>query len=404
MAIADAAPDVMSATYEADPYPILENLRENYPITFNEGLNSWLISRYEDVERVLKSPAFNTENYAWQLEPVHGRTVLQLEGPDHRRTRGIISPTLRGSGMRKNFESVIAGNVTRLIDAFRRDGQVDLVKEFTHKLPMSVILDILGLDPEMKPTFYVWYNGIHDYFTNISGDEAVAREGLRVKEELQAYMLPLIAERRENPGEDLISKIVHAEVKGERLSDMDIKSFVSFLLVAGSESTDLQMANMWLRLIEHPDQLAAVREDRSLIGAAFAEALRHTPAVLMIMRQASEDVDFHGITVPAGNTVTLLLAAANRDPRKYKDPETYNLFREELDPEKELTRGASQTTFALGRHFCIGSRLAALEAEIGANHVLDAMDDIAFADGVAPRQEGNFVRAPRTMPLTFTPR
>ena len=394
----------MSAAYEADPYPILDDLRENYPITFNETLNSWVLSRYDDVERVLKSPTFTTENYAWQLEPVHGLTVMQMEGPEHRRTRGIVSPTLRGGGMRKNFESVIAGNVTRLIDGWRHDGQVDLVKQFTHKLPMSVILDILGLDAEMKPTFHVWYNGIHDYFTNISGDEAVAKEGLRVKEELQAYMLPLIAERRENPGEDLISKIVHAEVKGERMSDIDIKSFVSFLLVAGSESTDLQMANMWLRLIENPDQLAAVRDDRNLIGAAFAEALRHAPAVLMIMRQASKDVDFHGTTVPAGDTVTLLLAAANRDPRKYKDPDGYNLFRDELDPVKELTRGASQTTFALGRHFCIGSRLAALEAETGANQLLDAMDDIAFAGGVAPKQEGNFVRAPRTMPVTFTPR
>ncbi len=160
-------------------------------------------------------------------------------------------------------------------------------------------------------------------------------------------MLPLIAERKDNPGEDLISKIVHAEIDGERLSDIEIKSFVSFLLVAGSETTDLQMANMWLRLLEHPEQLAAVRQDRSLIPAAFAETLRHTPAVLMIMRQASEDTDFHNKTVRAGETVTLLLAAANQ--------------------------------------------------------LLDSMDDIAFADGITPKQEGNFVRAPRSFPVTFRP-
>ena len=111
------------------------------------------------------------------------------------------------------------------------------------------------------------------------------------------------------------------------MSDMDIKSFVSFLLVAGSESTDYQMSNMWLRLLENPDQLAAVREDRSLIGSAFAESLRHTPAVLMIMRQAGEDAEFHGTTVSAGSTVTLMLAAANRDPRKFADPERFDLFR-----------------------------------------------------------------------------
>ena len=398
-----SAPDIMSAAYEADPYPILDDLRENYPITFNEGLNGWVLSRYDDVERVLKSPAFTTENYAWQHEPVHGRTIMQLEGPEHQRTRGTVGPALRGNRLRENFESVVASNVTGLIDAFRHDGHVDLVKQFTHKLPMSVILDILGLDPEMKPTVHVWYNDIIGYFTNIAGDEAVAKAGLRAKDELQAYMLPLIARRRKKPGEDLISRIVQAEIKGERMSDIDIKSFVSFLLVAGSETTDLQMANMWLRLIENPDQLAAVRADRSLIPAAFAEALRHAPSVLMIMRQASEDVTFYGATVRAGDTVTLLLAAANRDPRKFEGPETFNLFRKELGGERELTRGTTQTTFGLGSHHCLGSRLAGLEAETSANQLLDAMDDVTFEGGVTPKQEGNFVRAPRSMPVTFTP-
>ena len=266
-----------------------------------------------------------------------------------------------------------------------------------------MILDVLGLDHDMKPTFHIWYNAIHDYFTNIAGDEEIHQAGLRVKEELQAYMLPLIAERKENPGDDLISKIVHAEIEGERLTDIEIKSFISFLLVAGSETTDLQMANMWLRLIEHPDQLAAVRKDRSLIPAAFAETLRHTPAVLMIMRQASEDTEFHNTTVRAGELVTLLLAAANHDPRKYQNPEAFNIFREGVDPAIELEQYASHSTFARGRHFCIGSKLAGLEVEISANQLLDAMDDIAFADGVTPKQEGNFVRSPRCFPVTFKP-
>jgi pulcherriminic acid synthase len=382
---------------------MLNEIRENHPITFHDGLNSWLLSRFDDVEKVLTSRTFTTENYAWQLEPVHGPTLLQLEGTRHRLTRRIITPTLRGRSMRDTFEQVIKGNCERLIDDWRRDGYVDLVKQFTQKLPLSVILDVLGLEHDMKPTFRVWYNAIHDYFTNIAGDEAVRQAGLRVKEELQAYMLPLIAERKDNPGEDLISKIVHAEIDGERLSDIEIKSFVSFLLVAGSETTDLQMANMWLRLLEHPDQLAAVRQDRSLIPAAFAETLRHTPAVLMIMRQASEDTDFHNKTVRAGETVTLLLAAANHDPRKYQNPEEFNIFREGLNPVIELEQYASHSTFARGRHFCIGSKLAGLEAEISANQLLDAMDDIAFADGVAPKQEGNFVRAPRSFPVTFKP-
>ena len=395
--------DIMTPEYEVDPNPILDNIRENHPIYFHEGLDSWVLSRHEDILEALRNPSFTTENYAWQLEPVHGKNILQMEGSDHRSMRAIVTPTLRGDQLRENFESVAEHNAKELIDVWRYDGNVELVSQFTLRLPLSVIIDVLGLDAEDKPKFHVWYNAIHDYFTNTAGDPEVEAAGLRTHDELKAFLMPLIQERKMNPGEDLISKIVHAEIDGERMSDIDIKSYISFLLVAGRESTDLQMANMWMRLLENPEQLKAVREDRSLIRTAFAEALRHTPAVLMIMREASEDVEFHGVTIPAGATVTLMLAAANRDPRKFSAPETFNIFRDDLETEKEYTAAANHMTFALGRHFCIGTYLAVMEAEIATNLLLDAMGDIAFSNGKSPKQLGSFVRAPRHMPLTFTP-
>lgn len=396
-------PDIMSAEYEKNPYPILTDIRENHPIYFQEGLDSWVISRHEDIKFSLRSPSFTTENYALQLEPVHGRNIMQLEGSEHRHARAIVIPTLRGDKLRENFASITVHNCRGLIDAWRTDGKVELVSQFTQKLPLSVIIDVLGLDPQDKGKFHRWYNDIHDYFTNTTGDPDLTAAGLRTHDELKAYMMPLIQDRKENPGDDLISQIVHAEIGGERMSDVAIKSYISFLLVAGSESTDLQMANMWLRLLENPDQLRAVRENRSLIKTAFAESLRHTAAVLMIMRQAAEDVAFHGVTIPAGSTVTLLLAAANRDPRKFSDPDTFNIFRDDLQTDREFTGAANHMTFSPGRHFCIGTYLAAMEAETATNQLLDAMDDIAFTDGHIPQEVGSFVRAPRYMPLTFNP-
>lgn len=398
-----STPNIMSPEYEKDPYPVLADIRENHPIYFQEELNSWVISRHEDIKFALRNPSFTTENYSWQLEPVHGRSIMQLDGSEHRHTRAVVIPTLRGAKLRENFESIVVNNSQQLIDAWRYDGTVELVSQFTQKLPLSVIIDVLGLDPQDKGKFHRWYNDIHDYFTNTTGDPDLTAAGLRTHDELKAYMMPLIQDRKENPRDDLISQIVHAEINGERMSDIDIKSYISFLLVAGSESTDLQISNMWLRLLENPDQLQAVREDRSLIKAAFAESLRHTAAVLMIMRQVSEAVEFHGVTVPAGSTVTLLLAAANRDPRKFSEPDTFNIFRDDLQTDREFTGAANHMTFSLGRHFCIGTYLAAMEAETATNQLLDAMDDIAFADGHIPREVGSFVRAPRYMPLTFTP-
>ena len=240
------------------------------------------------------------------------------------------------------------------------------------------------------------------FLSNLSGDEEVTAQGLATKDELQAYMLPIIADRRENPGDDLLSTLCTAEIDGERMSDLDIKAFVSLLLVAGGETTDKAMSNMFLNLVDNPDQMAAVRADRSLVHAAFAETLRHSPPVQMIMRQPDEDVTFHGTTIPAGSTVTCLIAAGNRDPRRFTDPDVFDIHRDDLDVTKAYSGAANHLSFCLGRHFCVGAPLSLQEVELGTNQLLDAMDDIAFAGGKAS-QSGVFTRAPKSLPLTFTP-
>jgi cytochrome P450 len=184
------------------------------------------------------------------------------------------------------------------------------------------------------------------------------------------------------------------------MTDIEVKAFVSLLLTAGGETTDKSLANMFLRLIENPDQMQAVRDDRALIRNAFAETLRHTPPVQMIMRQTSEDVEMHGTTIPAGSTVTCLIAAANRDPRQFAEPDTFDIFRHDLDVDKAFSGAANHLSFCLGRHFCVGAMLALAEVEIGTNQLLDAMDDIEFVDG-SPAARGVFTRSPTSMPLTF---
>jgi len=396
-------PDIFSPEYAADPHPTLADFRENHPVTFHEGLDAWVISRYEDIDKVLKDPVFTTRNYAWQLEPVHGKTILQLEGGEHRKMRGIVNPALRGEDLQSRFVPVIDRNAKDLIDTWRSDGKVDLVDQFTTRFPINVILDMLGLDKKDHDLFHGWYNAIIAYFTNLTGDKDVIARGLRTKQELQAYVLPEVANRRENPRDDLITTIIQSEIEGEYMTDMEVKSFVSFLLVAAGETTDKAVSNMFLQLIQHPEQMQAVRDDRSLIDAAFAESLRHTPVVLMVMREPSEDVEFHGQTIPAGSTMVCLLAAANRDPRRFDNPDAFDIFRKDLDVAKAFAGGANHMTFALGRHFCVGSILAQYEVRQGTNQLLDAMGDIKFADGQPPEEAGIFVRAPKTMPLTYTP-
>lgn len=221
--------------------------------------------------------------------------------------------------------------------------------------------------------------------------------------EFAEYMIPIIRERRDNLGDDLLSSLCAAEVDGVRMSDEDIKAFCSLLLAAGGETTDKAIASILANLLQHPEQLAAVREDRSLIAAAFAETLRYTPPVHMIMRQSATDVEVSGGTIPQGATVTCLIGAANRDERRYREPDRFDIFRDDLTTTSAFSAAADHLAFALGKHFCVGALLAKAEVEIGLNQLLDAMPDLRLADDFDPREQGVFTRGPQSLPVQFTP-
>lgn len=402
MATTQKIPDLLSEEFAADPYPSYQVMRENFPLMWHEAMGSYVISRYEDVSRAFKDEAFTTANYDWQLEPVHGRTILQMSGREHSVRRALVTPAFRGAELQAKFLPVIERNARELIDRFRGTGSADLVSDFASHFPISVIVDMLGLDADDHARFHRWYTSIIAFLGNLSGDEKVTEDGLRTRDELAAYMIPVIRARRDQPGDDLLSTLCTTEVDGTRMSDEDIKAFVSLLLAAGGETTDKAMASLFSNLLQHPDQLEAVRRDRSLIPRAFAETLRYSPPVHMIMRQPSEDVTVSGGTIPAGSTVTCLIGAANRDPGRYSHPDRFDVHRGDLDADNAFSAAAGHLAFALGRHFCVGALLAKAEIETGAGQLLDAMPEVRLRDGFTPAERGVFTRGPATLPVEFT--
>ncbi|MGW7288166.1 cytochrome P450 [Streptomyces sp. NPDC054847] len=405
MATEQHIPDILSPEFAADPYPAYRAMREYAPLIWHEPTGSYLVSRYEDVERAFKDKesVFTTENYDWQLEPVHGKTIVQLSGREHAVRRALVAPAFRGSDLRDRFLPVIESNARELIDIFRHKGEVDLVDSFATRFPVNVIADMLGLDKADHDRFHGWYTSVVAYFGNLARDPDIAAAGERTRVEFAEYMIPIIQERRENLGEDLLSTLCAAEVDGVRMSDEDIKAFCSLLLAAGGETTDKAIAGMFANLLVHPDQLAAVREDRSLIDRALAETLRFTPPVHMIMRQTAAEVTVSGGTIPAGATVTCLIGAANRDGERYRDPDRFDIFRDDLTATTAFSAAADHLAFALGRHFCVGALLARAEVRAGVGQLLDAMPDLRLADGFVPREQGVFTRGPRSLPVRFTP-
>ncbi|TYB50317.1 cytochrome P450 [Nonomuraea sp. PA05] len=396
-------PDILSAEFAADPYSAYKVLRDEAPLLWHEGMASYVISRHEDVSRAFKDDTFTTENYEWQVEPVHGRTFLQLSGREHAVRRALVAPAFRGDELRRTFLPVIERNARELIDGFRHTGSVDLVAAFARRFPINVIVDMLGLDKSDHDRFQRWYVSVIDFLGNLSGDPEVTAAGLRTREEFAAYLIPIIRERRERPGDDLLSTLCRAEIDGTGMSDEEIKAFCSLLLAAGGETTDKAVGAMFANLLRHPDQLDAVRRDRALVGRALAETLRYTPPVHMIMRQTAAKVEIAGGVVPAGATVVCLIGAANRDERHYADPDAFDLFRAELDETTAFTAAAGHLAFALGRHFCVGALLARTEVEVAAGQLLDAMRDMALEPGFVPVEQGVFTRGPVALPVRFSP-
>ncbi|GAB2942220.1 cytochrome P450 [Nonomuraea fastidiosa] len=396
-------PDILSPEFMADPYSAYRVLRNEAPLLWHEGTQSYIISRYEDVERAFKDEVFTTANYDWQLEPVHGRTFLQMSGREHAVRRALVVPAFRGAELRRTFMPVIERNSRELIDGFRHDGEADLVAQFATRFPINVIVDMLGLDKADHDRFHAWYTSIIAFLGNLSQDPEVTERGLRTREEFAAYMIPIVRRRRAELGDDLLSTLCRAEIDGTRMSDEDIKAFCSLLLTAGGETTDKGIASLFTNLLRHPDQLDAVRRDRGLIARAFAETLRYTPPVHMIMRQPAQDVKLSGGVVPAGSTVTCLIGAANRDEERYADPDTFDIFRSELEESTAFSAAATHLAFALGRHFCVGALLAKTEVEVATNQLLDAMPDLRLADGAEVVEQGVFTRGPASLPVRFTP-
>jgi pulcherriminic acid synthase len=395
-------PDILSPQFAADPYSAYRVMREHYPLLYHEGTASWLISRYDDIERAFRDPVFTTDNYDWQLEPVHGgRTIVQMSGHEHAVRRALVAPAFRGRELQEKFLPVIERNARELIDGFRDAPEADLVDRFATRFPVNVIVDMLGLDRADHDRFHDWYAAVVGFFANLGQDPEVAEAGLRAGRELAAYLLPVIARRRAAPGDDLLSALCTAEIDGTRMTDRDITSFVSLLLSAGGETTDKAIAGMFRNLLAHPDQLAAVQADRGLVPAAFAESLRYSPPLQMIMRQPAEDVTLSGGTVPAGATVTCLIGSANRDERHYDRPDAFDIFRTDLTTANAFSAAADHLAFALGRHFCVGALLAKTEVEVGINQLLDAMPGVRLAAGEVPVERGVFTRGPASVRVEF---
>jgi cytochrome P450 len=396
-------PDILSPEFEKDPYPIYEEIRKKYPLFFHEATNSYVISRYQDVERAFQNPIFSSRHAEAQFEPVVGRTIIQMDGREHATNRGLVMQALGSYKLHEKFLPLIEENARELIEKWSKTGEVELVQAFTTIFPVSVIATIFGLPKQDISLLQNWYTNMVAFFSNLSQNPDVIAAGLSTRKEFEAYLSPIIEKRKLHPGDDLLSSLCCAEIDGVKLTDAEIKAFSMLLLVAGGETTDKAIALLFRNLIEHGDQLQKVREDRSLIELAFAETLRYSPPVQWLMRLTLSDIEMSGGTIPANSMVICLIGAANRDENQYFNADKFNICRQDLDVSRAFSGAANHLAFGSGRHFCVGSKLAKEEVIIATNLLLDCMQNMSFQDGNLPEEVGFFTRGLKRLPIKFNP-
>ncbi len=385
----------LSPEVTADPYPYYTELRNKAPVIWLEPFQSWALSRYADVDFALRNPqifssSVFTAEALGDLNPVSEVPwILDMNPPDHTRLRKLANKGFTPRLIR-TLEPRVQAIIQELIEPIRGQSESDLVSMFSGPLPTIVIAEMLGVELERRGDFKAWSDDVVRA-TSRPTDEAERTEVRESLAGLRAYFEQMIEHRRTEPGEDVISALVQAEEERDMLSAAEILALAVLLLVAGNETTTNLLGNAVLTLLNHPDELAKVRADRSLVPALVEEVLRYNSPVQVIFRRTAQDVELEGGKIPAGQNVFLLLGSANRDERQFPDPDRFDVARNPQD----------HVAFGYGIHYCLGAPLARLEGRNALEALLfDCPPFSCATERVAPIAS-LIVRGPQTLPLRF---
>lgn len=403
-----------------DPYPTFRQLRDEVPVHHSAERGIWSVTRYDDVMHVLKSPdvfssramftvllAGGSEKLpppSWKflrmlwlmvtkarlnpLEFTTARNLIAEDGESHTQMRGIVS---RGFTPRRieSFEPRIRALVEQCMTPLRRGERFDLVRDMAIPVPVTVISEMLGIPGERLADFKEWSDVFISLATGPGRDDPFAPEYVDRLIEMIVYMKAMARERRRAPTGDVISSIVAQQEGGIGLTDREVVQFVGLLLVAGNETTTNLIGNIVNALLDHPDQAARVAADPALVPALIEEGLRFDTPVQVVFRTTTEDTEIRGVRIPKGEFVAAYLGSANRDERRFADPDRLDVLR---NPQ-------GFPGFGFGKHFCLGASLARLETRLVLEALVPEIPKLARAEENVVRVDSFLVRGPKRLEL-----
>ncbi|MGI8925474.1 MAG: cytochrome P450 [Tepidiformaceae bacterium] len=378
--MAAPAPDLL-LEHVADPYPYYRALRDSDPVHFDERRGNWLILRYDDVLDALRD---DVRLSAQQGEP---NSMLLSDPPRHTRLRGLVSQAFTPRRVRELAPRIHA-IVDELLDEAAARSGMEVVADFAYALPITVIAELLGVDKEQRAFFRDASEKIALALGGTTDNAATARAAQSSKQ-LRAYFEDLIARRRADPRDDLVTACIAAEERGDLFTHIELLAMLSLLLVGGHETTANLIGNGLLALLSHPGQLELLRKE-DIGRLAVDELLRYDSPVQYTGRVAKEDFELEGKTIRAGDGVRVMLGSANRDERRFADPDALDLRR---DPCPHLS-------FGWGAHFCLGAELARLEGEIALTTIVRRFPRLALTDQEVTWRPATVMRGLQALPVT----
>jgi hypothetical protein len=366
----------LDEAFREDPYPILADLREREPVHYDDQLKRYVLTRHRDVHDVL----FDLEQWSdprkanpgtFTREFLNGRdeepSMLLMDDPDHKRLRGLVRRSFTPRAI-EGWRDQVRGVAERVVSALADDEPFELMATIADPLPTVVIADMLGLDPDRHDDFKRWSSvSVAVGFNPVpTPEQQVAGESAR--NSLDAFFAEEIERRRGDLGDDLISDMLRAEEAGDRLSPAEIVRQCDLLLIAGNVTTTDLIGNAVKALIDFPEEAAKLRARPDLLANAVEETLRYDSPVVNSGRVASSDTEIGGVPIAKGESLSVSLAAANRDPRIHPDPDRFDIERAEIQ----------HLSFGGGRHFCLGAHLARIEAQEALRAILNHFDSLTL--------------------------
>ena len=387
----------------SDPYPRYHRLRETAPVHYSPHLQAWFVSRYADVAAIVRDPRFG-KDYPRQMEIKFGPSwrqhsslargedsMLNRDGAEHTRLRRLVIKAFTRRAI-EGLRPAIQGIMNGLLDPFSEKGGGDLMGEVAFPMPVTIIGELLGVPQEDREQFRSWVVDLVATFEMRVEPEDLRRADV-ANDNIRAYFAGLIAEKRRQPDDALLSRLVNVEDDGDRLTDDELSAMALLIFAAGFETTTNLVGNGLFGLLNQPDQIQRLRQQPELFPLLPDELLRFDGTAQLVVRDTKDEVEVGGVKIPEGQTVFGMLGAANHDPAEFDHPDQIDVARARFRP----------MSFGGGEHFCLGASLARAEIEIAFRTLLERFDSIEF-DGAPPTFRDRLtLRGLQTLPLVVKP-